>query len=48
MLAISPVSTLLPASQLKPNDPLGATVAFAGNSDHRSTNAIANALCRWS
>jgi hypothetical protein len=43
VLAISPVSTLLPASQLKPNDPLGATVAFAGTVVAAPANAIANA-----
>ena len=43
VLAISPVFTLLPASQLKPNDPLGATVAFAGTVVTAPANAIANA-----
>ena len=43
VLAISPVFTLLPASQLKSNDPLGATVAFAGTVITAPANAIANA-----
>ena len=43
MLAISPASTLLPASQLKSNDPLGSTVAFAGTVVTAPANAIANA-----
>jgi len=43
VLAISPVSTLLPAGQLKSNDPLGITVAFAGTAITAPANAIANA-----
>ena len=40
-LAISPVSTVFPGSQLKLNDPLGATVALAGGSTAATVRAAA-------